>query len=211
MQGRDVYYGGGYGGPERYGRSDPFNTIRSEIERMFSNLGFPSFLSGGRQPLIGQIGGPAGLGSHVTIPVDVAETEESYIVQAELPGLNEQDIEVTISGDTLTLRAHRQYGGGQYGGGQSGQPGGQQSTTGGQTTSGGTQQQGRYHVMERYYGELVRSFQLPQNVDRNQINAQFERGLLTLTLPKTTESRQQQRRIEVRSVGGTGSTSTTNR
>ncbi|KUM02633.1 Hsp20/alpha crystallin family protein [Chromobacterium subtsugae] len=93
------------------------------------------------------------------IKMDVRETGEAYQVEAELPGVGKEDIHVEIDGALVTIRAEvKQF-----------------------------DQQGqdeRALRSERYYGLVSRSFQLPQEIDREAAAARYENGVLNLTLPK---------------------------
>ncbi|MGC0152508.1 Hsp20/alpha crystallin family protein [Chromobacterium vaccinii] len=93
------------------------------------------------------------------IKMDVKETGEAYQVEAELPGVGKEDIHVEIDGTLVTIKAEvRQY-----------------------------DQQGKDERPlrnERYYGLVSRSFQLPQDIDRETASARYENGVLNLTLPK---------------------------
>jgi HSP20 family protein len=92
-------------------------------------------------------------------PMEVAETEDAYIVRLEVPGVRPEDIEVTLTGDTLTIRGKRER---------------------------SEEQKGEtYHLIERAYGEFVRSFTLPSAVDPEGISADYKDGVLELRLPKT--------------------------
>src|ERR1044071_3564209 len=180
----------------RGGQVDPFEQMRHEVDRLFSHfasvMGVPP-LTGGRRPLQSLGGISSYQGQQSYIPVDVIETNEAYQIIAEVPGLTEKDIDITLSNDTLTIRGHKisQY---QQQAGQGGQ--GQ-----GQGQGGQGQQQGRqgvnYHLTERSYGEFVRTFQLPSNADGNNIRAEFRNGELSLLIPKSAESQRQQKKIPV--------------
>ena len=93
------------------------------------------------------------------IRVDVKETPTAYTVDAELPGVAKEDIQVTIEDDVVTLRAEVK----QIDEQRDGQ---------------------RVLRSERYYGAVSRAFQLPQRVDKDASKARFENGVLHLTLPK---------------------------
>ena len=104
--------------------------------------------------------------------VDLSEDDKAYCICAELPGVGEKDINVALSGDTLTISAER---------------------------TEEQEEKGRnYHFSERRVGSFRRVFSLPAGVDRDHIDAKLKNGILTLTLPKTPEA-QQQKRIEVKS------------
>jgi len=92
-------------------------------------------------------------------PMEVAETEDAYIVRLEVPGVRPEDIEVTLTGNTLTIKGKRER---------------------------SEEQKGEtYHLIERAYGEFVRSFTLPSTVDPEGISADYKDGVLELRLPKT--------------------------
>ena len=169
------------------------------MERMFSEFFSGSPLLGQRSQLTGG-GGSGGIGGSQTLPVDLIETQENYQVLAELPGVQPQEVDVTINGDTLTLRAYKQA---QWQSGQQGQQGQQEGSSGSrqqqqQAGQQGGQQGQQIHRVERAYGEIRRSFQLPPNCDRDRIQAQYNNGLLTLTIPKSQEAQKAQKRIEVK-------------
>jgi HSP20 family protein len=93
------------------------------------------------------------------IKIDVKENDQAYTVQAEVPGVGKEDIQVSLDGAVVMLRAEVK----------------QQDV---QTKDDKTLRS------ERYYGSISRSFQLPQEVDQAQSKAKYENGVLTLTLPK---------------------------
>lgn len=104
--------------------------------------------------------------------VDYTEDDKAFHITAELPGMSEKDIEVSVSGDTLTIK--------------------------GEKRSEKEEKAKNYYLSERSYGSFQRSFSLPDGVDRNKIEASFASGVLTLSLPKTAEAVQQQKKIEVK-------------
>lgn len=95
------------------------------------------------------------------IKVDVKESDRFYTVQAEIPGVGKEDIQVSLDGNVVTLRAEVK-----------------------QLDS----QSGDEKVLrsERYFGAVSRSFQLPQDIDQAQAKAKYDNGVLTLNLPKKT-------------------------
>ena len=96
--------------------------------------------------------------------MDVSETEKEYFVKAEIPGVQKDDIKVAINGNQVSLSAEIKD---------------EKDAAGGNTGSLRT---------ERYYGQLHRSFTLPQEVDDDQAQARYENGVLHLTLPKKVGS-----------------------
>lgn len=106
--------------------------------------------------------------------VDIREDNKEIALEVELPGIKPSDVEVTAENGVLTIRGEKQS-----------------------TTAEGSE--GRYHMVERTYGTFLRSFQLPQGVDENRIEAEFADGLLTVHVPKAALP--QPRRIEIRNSG----------
>ena len=105
------------------------------------------------------------------IKVDVKETDGGYTVQAEVPGVPKEDIQVSIDGNVVSLRAEvRQH---------------DQKTEGEKVLRS-----------ERYFGSVARSFQLPVDVDAAQAKAKYDNGVLTLTLPKKQGGSAQRLSIE---------------
>lgn len=146
--------------------TDPFRAFRAEMDRVFGGFGFPAMRrlfegdTGGRALAVGR---PA---------VDVTEDDKAYYISAELPGLSEQDVQVSVTDDILTLR--------------------------GEKKQEIEKKEANYYIAERSYGSFQRSFVLPENVDREHIEAKFSQGVLTLTLPKTAAPQSQQKTIEVK-------------
>ena len=141
-------------------RWDPFRemlNLRSAIDRMFEDafIGEPLWE---RTP------------TAWSLALDVAETEDEFVVKASVPGIKPDDLEITYSGNTLTIK--------------------------GETKEEKEVEDARYHMRERRYGSFARSITIPSTVDANAIEADFEDGVLTLHLPKAEEARP--KRIEVK-------------
>ncbi|GAB3360775.1 MULTISPECIES: Hsp20/alpha crystallin family protein [Giesbergeria] len=103
--------------------------------------------------------------------VDVTEADDSYTVQAELPGVPKEDIHVSIEGNVVSLRAEvRQL---------------DQQVEGEKVLRS-----------ERYFGQVARSFQLPADIDTSRAKAKYDHGVLTLTLPKKQGGNAQRLTIE---------------
>lgn len=105
-------------------------------------------------------------------PVDIYENAEAVVIKAEVPDVDQKDIEVRIENGTLSLRGERK-----------------------QNTD---IKKENYHRVERYYGTFQRSFTLPQSIDQNNIQASCDRGVLTIILPKTEETKPKQIKVEVK-------------
>lgn len=112
-----------------------------------------------------------GLPSPEQIKVDVKENDKAYTVQAEIPGVSKDDIQVSLDGNLVTLRAEIKQ---------------QDSQAEGDTVL----------RSERYYGAVARSFQLPLDIDQGAARAKYDNGVLTLTLPKKTGGTGQRLAIE---------------
>jgi HSP20 family protein len=104
--------------------------------------------------------------------VDISETKDKLIIKAELPGLEAKDVNVTISGNVLTIK--------------------------GEKKKEEEQKDEQYYSCERYRGSFQRSFQLPVNVKGNKVEAEFDKGVLNITLPKTEEAKKKNIDIKVK-------------
>jgi HSP20 family protein len=93
--------------------------------------------------------------------VDLRETEGGYELTAEVPGLKPEEIEVTLSGDILTIK--------------------------GEKREEREEREGEYHLVERRYGSFYRSFRLPEEVERAGLSAVHKDGVLRVTLPKAAK------------------------
>lgn len=147
--------------------SDPFQSFRAEMDRLFDSFfgGVPS-LPGTRTWV------PAG--QSPTPSIDMRETDKEIVLQADLPGIDEKDINLTMQDGILTLR--------------------------GEEKSERKEERENYHIMERGYGSFQRSIRLPETVDEDKVEARFNKGVLTVTLPKRPESIKSQKKIEIRSA-----------
>lgn len=110
----------------------------------------------------------------VTPTIDVAETDKDLVVTAELPGLNEKDFEVTLAGDLITIKGEKKA---------------EQEEKKGDTT-----------YMERRFGSFARSIRLPFEVRDEKVDARYEKGVLTIRVPKPPEAQRAMRRIEVKAA-----------
>ena len=107
--------------------------------------------------------------------IDMSEDEKAYKISAELPGIDAKDIDVSVSGDMLVLK--------------------------GEKRQEKEQKEKNFYLSERSYGSFQRSFYVPDGVDRDKIAADFSKGVLTITMPKTAKAVQQQKKIEVKAAG----------
>ena len=118
-------------------------SLPEEVERFFSDLGFDA----------------ADSDTMWSPSVDLSESENTYEVKAEIPGMKKEDIRVSYEDDVLTLTGEKK----------------QEKET----------KKKNYHRVERAYGRFQRSFRLPKTVNKDEIKAKYEDGVLTVEIPKT--------------------------
>jgi HSP20 family protein len=149
---------------------DVWRSFRGEMDRLFDRFGFPSF----RRMLDMEPGWrPASSFSFSAPAIDMSEDDKAYKISAELPGLDAKDVDLSISGGTLILK--------------------------GEKRQEKEEKEKNYYFSERAYGSFQRAFDLPASVDRDKIAADFSKGVLTITLPKTPDAQKQQKKIDVKS------------
>jgi HSP20 family protein len=154
--------------------ADPFRSLRTEVDRLFDRFAAGLRLPSWRHMFEME---PIGLGSSFTFPtpaVEVTEDDKMFKIMAELPGLEQKDIEVNLSGDTLTLKGEKRY----------------------EKDERGKDQ----HMSERAYGSFQRSFTVPESVDRDKITAELTKGVLTITLPKSAAAQQPKNTIDIKTA-----------
>jgi HSP20 family protein len=144
--------------------TDPFTQMRREIDQMFNGM-------------LGDWTGPMNLldrrlGSWMP-QVDVSETAKEIRVTAELPGMEEKNLEVSLVEGALTIK--------------------------GEKSEEHEEEKGDVHRSERQYGMFERTIPLPSEVDADKVKASFEKGVLKIALPKTKEAQSNRRVIPVQS------------
>ena len=150
----------------------PFETLRHEIDRLLHD-----FDHAWASPALENIFAthwPEPVLSMVNLAVDIVETDDAYELRAELPGLEKNDIEVTVANGILRLKGekHDQKGG---------------------KTKG-------YHLHERHFGAFERSFRIPDGVDAAKIEATFGSGVLIILMPRSAEPRVPERKVELKAA-----------
>ena len=148
-------------------RWDPFRemvSLREAMDSLFENA-LITPMTGGRQPMMGG-----------NLPLDVTENEDSFVVKASVPGIEPNDLEITVNGDVLTIK--------------------------GEMKADEEKQNERYHLRERRWGAFSRSVSLPAPVKTDAVEADYRNGVLILTLPKTEEVKPKRIPIKVRAGDG---------
>lgn len=144
---------------------EPFSSFREEmnslIDRAFGG-GFGFFDT----PSLGRFGA-----GHITPRIDLHETEQSYSLSAELPGLDEEDIDLNVHDGVLTLSGEKRY--------------------------EKKDEKDEARIVERHYGSFQRVFTLPSDVDDTKIDAKFDKGVLTVNMPKKPGAAPASRRISI--------------
>jgi HSP20 family protein len=105
---------------------------------------------------------------------EVKETKDEYVVKADLPGVNEQDVDISVTGNVIQISGRRE--------------------------EERREEGDRFHAMERTFGQFTRSFALPEGADTDRVTAEMRDGVLTVRIPKKPEV--QPRRISVASRSG---------
>src|SRR5919202_4468484 len=145
-------------------RYDPFRdlrTLQEEVNRLFSTNMTRAF-------------NDEGIGRGAWAPsVDIYENKDQIVLEAELPGMKQEDFDLSIENNVITLRGERKF--------------------------EKTDESDNYHRVERSYGAFTRSFTLPQTVSGEGISAEYHNGVLRVTLPKREEVKA--RRIEIQGEG----------
>jgi HSP20 family protein len=139
--------------------TDPFYLLQNRLNRFF-DLPFAPF-------------------AEETLPLtkwvpacDIYETDKEIVVKAELPGLNKEDVYVSVENNLLTIHGERKF--------------------------ENEVKRENFHRVERNYGEFLRSFTLPAFIDPNKILAEFKDGLLWVFLPKREEAKPKQIEVKVK-------------
>lgn len=171
----------GRGAPVATESSHPLVALRDEIDHLFDQFSrgweeWPSragllqrlwhkepFKDIGRWPSLPHLG--------LTPRADVSEADGKYEVSVELPGIDEKDIDVTLSDGLLTVK--------------------------GEKKDEREEKNKDYHLTERSYGAFRRTFNVPEGIDADKVSAGFNKGVLTIALPKTKAAKTKARNVKV--------------
>ena len=137
---------------------NPFSHLQSQIDRLFEDFTrtWPAF----------------GSNSQLTPSMDIAETEKQIEITAELPGLEEKDVQVNVAGNVLTIK--------------------------GEKKAEKEEKDKNYHIVERNYGSFSRTLNLPTGIDPDAIKASISNGVLKVTVPKPASA--QSKKVEVKAA-----------
>lgn len=151
-----------------------FENLRREIDRLFDDFGDGFWRTPFRRAAFDLV--PSwGRSNWPRMPaVDFTDTDKGYEITAELPGIDEKNLEIKVANDVLTIKGERQ--------------------------EEKEEKQKEYYLRERNVGSFERIFQLPDGVDADKIEAKFAKGILTVTLPKKIEAQKAAKKIEVKAA-----------
>lgn len=156
--------------PMKYEPENIFASMQNEMNRMFEEFSraFSDF-----SPVVPKRWEGTSFGAAVP-RVDAIETGDAFEISAELPGMTEKDIEVSLSGNLLTLKGEKKA----------------EKETKGKD----------YYRMERSYGSFHRSIPIPAEFVPEKVEASFKNGVLTVTLPKTEKAREEVKKIPIKAA-----------
>jgi len=147
-------------GRERGAAANPFLSLQREVDRLFEDFtrGFPTLSGNG--------------GAKLVPSLDVAETDKEIEITAELPGLEEKDVQISVADNVLSIR--------------------------GEKKAEKEEKDKNYRLVERSYGSFERQLELPEGVNADSIKASIAKGVLKVTVPKPAPA--QAKKIEVKPV-----------
>jgi HSP20 family protein len=143
---------------------DIFSAMRDEMDRVFGRFE--------RDWPLPSLFGREGRGAIMAPELDVRENTDSITIEAELPGVEEKDVSVTLANGVLTIKGEKK----------------QEKEEKGES----------YHLTERSFGSFQRSLRLPDTVDDAKVDAKFDKGVLKVTAAKKPEAVKAERRIEIK-------------
>ena len=139
----------------RWNPARDFNRMERELRRMFRD-----FEQGSEEPSSVAVWTP---------PVDIYETDNEVVVRADLPGIDQRDLDIRLENNVLTLKGERKM---------------EQEV-----------KEDNYHRIESAYGTFVRSFTLPAIVEEDKIKAEYKNGVLKIVLPKKEQAKPRQIKV----------------
>jgi len=153
----------------------PFESLRREVDRLFDDFDGGFWRAPFRMPSFDAAPFRRGAATLAAMPaVDVSETDKAYEITAELPGLDEKNVEVKLANGILTIKGEKQ--------------------------DEKEEKKKDYYMRERSFGSFERTFAVPDGVDSDKIEASFKKGLLSVTLPKSAEAQKAEKKIAVKAA-----------
>lgn len=150
---------------------DFFGSSLPELRRQMDQL-FDSFTGGWQLPSLAvPWSAPAFRESTLDVQFDLSESDDAYEISAELPGMDETDVEVSLDNGLLTIK--------------------------GEKKAEKEEKKKDYYLVERRYGSFRRSLRLPEGVAEGKIEAHFDKGVLKLVLPKQPEAKRKAKKIAI--------------
>ena len=153
----------------------PFESLRREIDRLFDDFDGGFWRSPFRRSVFDLV--PSWgreMTWSATPAVDVTDTEKAYEITAELPGIDEKNVEVKVANGVITIKGEKQ--------------------------EDKEEKRKDYYLRERNFGSFERAFQVPDGVDADKIEAIFKKGVLTVTLPKTAAAQKAAKKIDIKAA-----------
>jgi HSP20 family protein len=152
----------------------PLDSLQRELDRLFDDFGGGWFRMPRSRLFDLEPAVTRGNGWGTVPAVDVVEKDKAYEITAELPGIDEKNVDINVANGMLTIR--------------------------GEKSEEKEDKRKDYYVSERRFGSFERAFALPEGVDVDKIDASFKKGVLTITLPKLREAQQPAKKIAVKSA-----------
>lgn len=150
-------------------------SLRREIDRLFDDFGTDLWRNPFRSSAFGiEPFWRRGMKLAAAPEVDIVEKEKAYEITADLPGVDEKNIEIQLSNGNLTIK--------------------------GEKKEEKEEKKKDFYLHERHFGSFERTFGLPDGVDADKIEASFKKGVLTVTLPKKPEAQKPPKKIDVKAA-----------
>jgi HSP20 family protein len=153
----------------------PFEGLRREVDRLFDEFDGGFWRSPFRSPFFDLAPSRRAEATFTAVPaVDVSESDKAYEITAEMPGMDEKNIEVKVANGVLTIKGEKQ--------------------------EDKEEKKKDYYMRERSFGSFERNFQVPEGVETDKIEANFKNGVLSVTLPKSPAAQKAEKKITVKAT-----------
>lgn len=149
---------------------NPFEKLRRDVDRLFGALDGGLF----NRPAFDMAPFWGRENWDIAPAVNISETDKAYEITAELPGMDEKNVDVSVANGALTIK--------------------------GEKREEKEENNKGYHLQERSFGSFERRFQVPEGVDADKIEATFKKGVLTVALPKTVEAQRAAKKIAIKAA-----------